>query len=270
MPFDPAVKTSMFTHCTRLCCLCYKRCGTNIEAAHIIDESAGGSNDEDNGIPLCFDCHQEIGSYNDKHPKGNKFRPEELRARRNRVYKLVAEGRSEDLSSDLEPTHQLPNPLHLIIDLLIKYHGAFGRVHQANTNEARLRSLDEWHSCHSTVWESSSVRNDTVRKLADPAKEWLSQIKCPYVYAEDFNLVEEGAYVLSGFVVSPSPMAMPDVYSQGYFAEDALWQRWHRQGDQYTALGSLIFRLKELASRAGQKWNTSPDTPDSPLHDFRL
>jgi len=103
MPFDPAVKTAMFTRCNRRCCLCLKQCGINIEAAHIIDEAAGGSNDEDNGIPLCFDCHQEIGSYNDKHPRGNKIRPDELRARRDRVYALVADGRIEMLQPAILP-----------------------------------------------------------------------------------------------------------------------------------------------------------------------
>jgi hypothetical protein len=77
----------------RHCCLCRKQCGTNIEAAHIIDEGAGGTNEEENGIPACFDCHQEIGAYRDSHPKGNKFRPEELRARRDKVYELVAAGK---------------------------------------------------------------------------------------------------------------------------------------------------------------------------------
>lgn len=97
MPFDVAVKTSMFIRCNRWCCLCLKQCGINIEAAHIDDEAAGGSNDEDNGIPLCFDCHQEIGSYNVKHPRGNKIRPEELRARRDRVYALVHDGKLDTL-----------------------------------------------------------------------------------------------------------------------------------------------------------------------------
>jgi hypothetical protein len=77
----------------RHCCLCRKQCGTNIEAAHIHDEAAGGSNDEDNGIPLCFDCHQEVGAYRDSHPKGNKFRSEELRQRRDAVYELVRTGK---------------------------------------------------------------------------------------------------------------------------------------------------------------------------------
>ncbi len=82
----------MFIRSSRICCLCLKQCGTNIEAAHIIDESKGGSNDSDNGIPVCFDCHAEVGAYNDQHPKGNKFRPEELKARRDRLYELVESG----------------------------------------------------------------------------------------------------------------------------------------------------------------------------------
>jgi len=205
MPFDHTVKTVMFTRCNRRCCLCHKQCGLNIEAAHIIDEAAGGSNDEGNGIPLCFDCHREIGSYNDKHPRGNKIRPDELRVRRDHVYKLVAEGKFADLALSVKLTNQLPNPLHRIIDLLTNYHRALGRVHQANTNESRLTALDEWRSCHPDVWGSGSVRDDTIRNLADPAKEWLSQIKCSYVHAEGFNLVEQGAFVLSSFAVSPSP-----------------------------------------------------------------
>ncbi len=52
----------------------------------------GGCNDESNGIPVCFDCHQEIGAYDPSHPKGNKFSPAELIARRNRIYELVETG----------------------------------------------------------------------------------------------------------------------------------------------------------------------------------
>jgi len=93
--------------------------------------------------------------------------------------------------------------------------------------------------------------------LADPAKEWLSQIRCPYVRVEDFNLIEEAVHILSAFAVSPPPMAMPDIYSKTFNAEDKLWQRWEKQGDGYIALGGLIARLKELAARAGQKWSPS-------------
>jgi hypothetical protein len=44
---------------------------------HHIDQNGG--NDEDNGIPLCFDCHAEVLSYNDQHPKGRKFTISELK-----------------------------------------------------------------------------------------------------------------------------------------------------------------------------------------------
>jgi hypothetical protein len=98
--FSPDVKARMFVRCMRHCCLCRKQCGTNIEAAHIIDEAAGGANDDENGIPLCFDCHQEIGAYRDSHPKGNKFTPDELRSRRDEVYELVRTGQIRAVPND--------------------------------------------------------------------------------------------------------------------------------------------------------------------------
>jgi len=163
----------------------------------------------------------------------------------------------EQSVSAVKLTHHLLNPLHRIIDLLTKYHSAMWQVHHANTQETRLTSLDEWRSYHPAVWGKRSVRDDTIRNLADPAKEWLSRINCRYVHAEDFNLIEEGAYVLSGFAVSPFPMSMPDVYSKTHSTEAELWQQWNQQGDQYMALGGLIVRLKELAARTGQMWNPS-------------
>lgn len=160
--------------------------------------------------------------------------------------------------SAVKPTRHLPNPLHRLIDLLTKYYCAMWQVHHANTQETRLTSLDEWRSCHPAVWGNSSVRDDTIRNLADPAKEWMSQINCRYVHAEDFSLVEEAACVLSGFAVGPFPMSKPDVYSKTDSTEAELWQQWNRQGDQCMALGGLIVRMKELAARAGQMWNPSP------------
>jgi hypothetical protein len=92
MPFSKDVKAQIFVRSARICCLCYKQCGTNIEAAHIIDESKGGSNTADNAIPVCFDCHQEIGAYSNEHPRGNRFTPTELKARRDQLYSLVETG----------------------------------------------------------------------------------------------------------------------------------------------------------------------------------
>ena len=257
MPFSPEVKTQMFSRCNRLCCLCMKQCGTNIEAAHIIDESSGGPNNAENGIPLCFDCHQEIGGYNDRHPKGNKFRPEELRARRDHVYRLVADGKFSQIESDMSL-----KPIHRIIELLLEYHRAFDLLHHAQSQELMLEARDQWRKCHAPVWGNKSVRDNTIRELADPAKEWLSKRKSPYVTMTDFDLIEKSTHVLSGFAVSPSPMAMPVVYSKDpqYHTEEELWNRWDEQGEQLLALGGLVTRLQELTARAGASW-----APPKPL-----
>jgi hypothetical protein len=153
-------------------------------------------------------------------------------------------------------------PLHRIIDLLTAYHGALGRVHQDGTREAPLESLNEWRDCHDAVWEGSPSRNETIRRLADPAKARLSQLNGRYVKAEDFDLVEQCAFLLSEFAVSPLPMAMPGVYSKRDDTEHELWQRWKGQGEGYMALGDLIARLRELAARAGEAW--TPPAPHAP------
>jgi hypothetical protein len=92
MGFSQPIKTKVLIRCNRVCCLCRKHCGTNIEVAHVIAESQGGPNNEYNAIPLCFDCHQEIGAYDPVHPRGNRFTEVELRARQDEVYALVESG----------------------------------------------------------------------------------------------------------------------------------------------------------------------------------
>jgi hypothetical protein len=70
----------------RHCCLCGKACGTDIEIAHIERKGKNKSWEIDNAIPLCYQCHAEIGKYNQQHPRGNKYRPKELKARREQIY----------------------------------------------------------------------------------------------------------------------------------------------------------------------------------------
>jgi hypothetical protein len=62
--------------CHRRCCVCHRFCGVKIETDHIVTKADGGPDTMDNAIPVCFEYHAEIHSYNDKHPRGRKFRPE--------------------------------------------------------------------------------------------------------------------------------------------------------------------------------------------------
>lgn len=92
MPWTPKIKRELMARCGRYCCVCGKFCDVNIEIDHIVPESEGGPSTEDNGIPVCFDCHARIKNYNDDHPRGTKFTPEELRLHRDRMYYLVKSG----------------------------------------------------------------------------------------------------------------------------------------------------------------------------------
>lgn len=69
----------LLVRCHRRCCICHRFCGVKIEIDHIIPQAEGGPDTIDNAIPVCFECHAEIHSYNIKHPRGRKFRPEELK-----------------------------------------------------------------------------------------------------------------------------------------------------------------------------------------------
>ena len=69
MAFDLETRTKVLLWCDRHCCLCKKDCGINIEVHHVEPEVAGGSDDIDNAIPLCFDCHGAVQHYNNEHPR---------------------------------------------------------------------------------------------------------------------------------------------------------------------------------------------------------
>lgn len=79
--------------CHRHCCLCDKSCGVNIEVHHI--DGNIKNNEFDNLIPLCFDCHSVIQHYDKNHPKGTKYKEEEIKARRDQIY--------DKYTSDLVP-----------------------------------------------------------------------------------------------------------------------------------------------------------------------
>ena len=92
MGFPIEIKEQALIACKRHCVLCEMSKGKKIECHHIIPKASGGEDSFDNCIPLCFDCHEEIGSYNSKHPKGNKYTVNELKVRRNNFYNRVANG----------------------------------------------------------------------------------------------------------------------------------------------------------------------------------
>src|SRR6266487_3991474 len=68
----------LLAKCHRRCCICHRFCGVKIELDHMLPRADDGSSEIGNAVPVCFECHAEIHSYNDKHPRGRKFLPDEL------------------------------------------------------------------------------------------------------------------------------------------------------------------------------------------------
>jgi 5-methylcytosine-specific restriction endonuclease McrA len=60
MPFPSEIREKLLLWCDRHCCLCKKACDVFIECHHIVPEAQGGGDDEDNAMPVCFDCHAKL------------------------------------------------------------------------------------------------------------------------------------------------------------------------------------------------------------------
>ena len=92
MPFNEKTREDAMIACGRHCCICHKFCGNKMEVHHITPQKDGGEDTFENAIPLCFDCHSEVGAYNSSHPKGVKFSKAELKRHRDNWYDCVKRG----------------------------------------------------------------------------------------------------------------------------------------------------------------------------------
>ena len=92
MGFPNEVREKALIACKRHCVLFERSLGVNFECLNIIPRKKGGPDTFDNCIPLCFECHANVGAYNPDHPKGNKYSEKELKTRRDNFYQMVAEG----------------------------------------------------------------------------------------------------------------------------------------------------------------------------------
>jgi hypothetical protein len=86
-PFKEEDKIKILLWSERHCCLCDKPCDTNIIIHHIQQEGTDKElSNIDNAIPLCYDCHGRIKSYNLAHRVGTSYRIKEIKARRDQIY----------------------------------------------------------------------------------------------------------------------------------------------------------------------------------------
>lgn len=135
----------LLTECHRRCCICHRFCGVKIELDHIEQKADGGPDSIDNAIPVCFECHAEIHSYNESHPRGRKFTPEELRSHRDQWRAICQDNPGVLLQA---ARNSDVGPLQSLIDEL-EFNSAVAQFSQSNQqgclflNDQFLRAIQE-------------------------------------------------------------------------------------------------------------------------------
>lgn len=115
MAFNRDEVATLLAACQRRCCICHRFCGVKIETDHILPAAEGGDDGIANAIPVCFDCHAEIHSYNEKHPRGRKFTPAELASHKEQWLKRCAEQPTVALSGARDSDVEV-GPLQALVD----------------------------------------------------------------------------------------------------------------------------------------------------------
>lgn len=145
MPFDRNEVDTLLTACHRRCCICHRFCGVKIETDHIRPKAKGGDDSIANAIPVCFECHAEIHSYNDDHPRGRKFRPDELHQHRDQWLKICAEKPEVMLSAawdgDVGPLQALMDELQF--NMMVARHSPDAKRGAMFQSAQFLRAIQE-------------------------------------------------------------------------------------------------------------------------------
>jgi len=140
MPFRQDEVEHLLVECHRRCCICHRFCGVKMELDHALPSAEGGTDDIDNAIPVCFECHAEINSYNDDHPRGRKFRSDEKKKHKDQWLRICRENPGALIAA---PRNSDVGPIQAMIDEL-EYNACTAR-------QARTRSGSYGTSLHRVV-----------------------------------------------------------------------------------------------------------------------
>lgn len=161
MSFPEKAKIEVLLRCKRYCCYCEEYKGRDIEIHHIIQKADGGEDTFDNAIPLCYDCHSEIGSYNPRHPKGNRFRVDELKKIRDDFYiKIASIPRKTDCISenDKELLNELKNDYTEIIEYAVRTDFSSELI-EINYNDTIYYLEEEKWSSKKYIFNNTNLEN---------------------------------------------------------------------------------------------------------------
>lgn len=123
MGFTATIKEQAMRACARHCCICHRYKGVKMELHHIKQRADGGEDSFENAIPVCYDCHSDIGHYNPRHPRGTKFTEEELKKSKENWYKRVEEGNIptyEQVSDDVQTIYFVADSFDILAEVILE------------------------------------------------------------------------------------------------------------------------------------------------------
>lgn len=87
MAFAEAGAAKLLTETGRLCCVC--RTQHQVSLHHIVPKEEGGTDDIDNAIPLCPNCHDAVHGSRASGRTTKAYTPQELRLHRQNAIEFV-------------------------------------------------------------------------------------------------------------------------------------------------------------------------------------
>lgn len=169
MGFSDKVQAEALAACERRCCICHKFCGTKIELHHIKQKADGGEDTFDNCIPLCFDCHADMGKADPRHPKGKHYSERELRLHRDNWYESVRNAREGIQEVTKEDIDRLFDDEVVVLDCgtvvannTVNIAGMTTALEELAKNLPRIEQSDK---CFHTSDEDDLLSDGTSRRL---------------------------------------------------------------------------------------------------------
>jgi hypothetical protein len=100
MGFSKNIISEFLVKTGRLCCICRKE--HKVSVHHIIPKEDGGTDDFDNAIPLCPNCHNEVHIKYSPGMTTRPYSPEELKRHKQETIKYVESREKWDNNNDVK------------------------------------------------------------------------------------------------------------------------------------------------------------------------
>ncbi|MBE6641693.1 MAG: HNH endonuclease [Ruminococcaceae bacterium] len=170
MGFSEKVQAEALAACERRCCICHNFCGTKMALHHIVQRADGGDDSFDNCIPLCLNCHEDMGKPDPRHVTGKHYSERELRLHRDNWYESVRNARSgikEVTKKDIEK-------LFADDEVVVLDGGTIGENNTVNIDgmttalkelAKKLPRIEQSDNCFNTSDEDDLLPDGTSRKI---------------------------------------------------------------------------------------------------------